>query len=237
MQEEPEAERQKWSSHSGNSLNSKRSNPKEAEEPPVQSEPVDLSRRSDQNQLEKILHKSSLLEDTKNNNDNDTFISYDSSSKIKKEVINHERNHWDLKEDHVKSPWKMVVPLDVSPYYTLGLSQEQKSPTTKNPVPKSPWQSNTQISSLVKSKSVIDNIEIKREEEEDEKFGKNLPLVLQVPKYNPQLIVHSNSGQSTLQTSKYFLDVFFSSSSSVLWVLMMISSIWVLMSRISYTRT
>lgn len=208
FQEETEAERQKWTSHSGNPLNSKKSNPKEAEEPPVQSEPVDLSRRSDQNQLEKILHKSSLLEDTKNNNDDDILgypLNNDTNVKMKKEV-NHEKNNWDLKErkEQVKSPWKMVVPLDVSPYHALGLSQEQKSPTTKNPVPKSPWQSNTQIGALVKSKSVIDNSDMKREEEdENEKFGKNYPLVLQVPKYNPQLIVQ----QPTLQTSEYFPNV------------------------------
>lgn len=169
----------------------------------MQSEPVDLSRRSEPSHLDKILHGSSLLEDTRNNNDNDTYSTYEDGSKIKKE-FDYDKSSWDAKdrEEGVKSPWKMVVPLDVSPYYSLGLSQEQKSPTTKNPVPKSPWQSNTQISSVVKSKTVLDSAELKREDEED-RFPKSPPLVLQVPKYNPQLIAHANLGQSALQTSKY----------------------------------
>lgn len=202
FQEEPEAERQKWSGHSENPLNSKKENPREAEEPPVQSEPVDLSRRSDQHQLEKMLNRSSLLEDTKNNNDNDgSYLSCDVVNKLKRDS----KNSWSAKDrgdDSVKSPWKMVVPLDVSPYYGIALSQEQKSPTTKNPVPKSPWQSNTQIGSVVKSKTVLDDSDSKRDDEAEEKFGKSAPLVLQVPKYNPQLIFHCNS-QSPLQTSKF----------------------------------
>ncbi|EEB13351.1 hypothetical protein Phum_PHUM235990 [Pediculus humanus corporis] len=83
-------------------MSKKTSNPIEAEEPPVQSEPVDLSLK-DQNDV--------LL-----------------------------KNYW--KTDHHSN--SHVDLLRVS-------SQEQKSPTTKNPVFKSPWQSTIQSSTKIQS--------------------------------------------------------------------------------------
>lgn len=58
-QEETTAEKHPWLGHRGHLTQLLRKmNPREAEEPPVQSEPVDLSRRSD-----------SDVEDTTNNNE------------------------------------------------------------------------------------------------------------------------------------------------------------------------
>lgn len=177
-------------------LNSRKSNPREAEEPPVQSEPVDLSRRSDQNHLEKTQFFSTIEDTKNNNNDGNKYITCDVANRIsnqkKIDSIAKDRN------DDVKSYWKTIAAADISSNYSI--TQEQKSPTTKNPVPKSPWRSNTQVGTLVKSKTVVDGFEMKKED--DEKFGKSSLLVLQVPKYNPQLIGHQNSGQIALETSK-----------------------------------
>lgn len=194
FQEELEAEKQKWSNPTENFLNSEKSNPREAEEPPVQSEPVDLSRRSDQSHFQKTLF-SSTLEDSRNNNGDIKYLSCDVEGNGKSNL---------LKNGSLQgiNSCKTVVPLDISSF--VGNCQEQKSPTTKNPVPKSPWQSNSRLGSLVKSKAILNDPEVEKKDN-NENFGKIQQLVLQVPKYNPQLINH----QTACESSKNFLLFFF----------------------------
>ncbi|KAK6634095.1 hypothetical protein RUM44_004703 [Polyplax serrata] len=189
--EELEAERQQWSGLTETLSNSRKSNPREAEEPPVQSEPVDLSRRSDQNHLDKSKQFSSMIEDTRNNNnDGNKYLSCDGENRVS--------NGAKVGSEDLRNYWKMVVSEDVSSNY--GVSQDQKSPTTKNPVPKSPWRSNTQVGSIVKSKTKMDDV---KKDETDDKFVKSSPLVLQVPKYNPQLLSHHNLTPTTVDTSQW----------------------------------